>query len=285
MPLPLIPLIAAAAPLLGGALSGIGGASAQRNANRANQRMAEYQYGRDLHMWNLQNAYNTPAAQMQRFKDAGLNPNMIYGQGNPGNATVLPKYSRAEQQPVDYVSPIGGGVLDVLGSFQDYQVKQAQIDNLKANNELIRENIGLAATRQNMMATQSGTLSATQPYSIMKAKYDAMRKEQEYDQKSELFPYSLEYAKGRIGYQSSQVDKMIFDMQKTKASTEYQKLQNEWYLTKLFGGMATDIIKAIPQLKNSMFSGSKSIKPTKVAPNAPKVRYNSPTSWRNILDE
>lgn len=32
-----------------------------------------------------QNAYNTPAQQMQRFKDAGLNPNLVYGLGSSGD--------------------------------------------------------------------------------------------------------------------------------------------------------------------------------------------------------
>lgn len=41
-------------------------------------------------MWNLNNEYNTPVAQMQRFSDAGLNPNLIYGQGNSGNSAHSP---------------------------------------------------------------------------------------------------------------------------------------------------------------------------------------------------
>lgn len=32
-----------------------------------------------------QNAYNTPANQMQRFAEAGLNPNLVYGLGSNGN--------------------------------------------------------------------------------------------------------------------------------------------------------------------------------------------------------
>lgn len=36
----------------------------------------------NLDVWNMQNEYNTPAAQMLRFQDAGLNPNLIYGQSN-----------------------------------------------------------------------------------------------------------------------------------------------------------------------------------------------------------
>ena len=30
--------------------------------------------------WNRQNDYNTPKAQMSRFKEAGLSPHLIYGQ-------------------------------------------------------------------------------------------------------------------------------------------------------------------------------------------------------------
>ena len=41
-------------------------------------------------MWNLQNEYNSPQAQMKRFEEAGLNPALIYSQGNPGNATNAP---------------------------------------------------------------------------------------------------------------------------------------------------------------------------------------------------
>lgn len=40
----------------------------------------------NLELWNLQNEYNTPQAQMNRFQDAGLNPNLIYSQQNPAQA-------------------------------------------------------------------------------------------------------------------------------------------------------------------------------------------------------
>lgn len=42
-----------------------------------NQKARDFQ----LELWNLANQYNLPSAQMQRFRDAGLNPNLIYGQG------------------------------------------------------------------------------------------------------------------------------------------------------------------------------------------------------------
>lgn len=37
-------------------------------------------------MWNATNSYNSPAAQMARFREAGLNPWLIYGKGDSGSA-------------------------------------------------------------------------------------------------------------------------------------------------------------------------------------------------------
>lgn len=53
-------------------------------ANDANERMQHEQNKWNLEQWNRNNAYNSPAAQMQRFKAAGLNPDLIYQQGTPG---------------------------------------------------------------------------------------------------------------------------------------------------------------------------------------------------------
>lgn len=47
---------------------------------------------RKIHLWQMENEYNAPSAQMSRYKDAGLNPNLIYGTGSAsaGNATGFP---------------------------------------------------------------------------------------------------------------------------------------------------------------------------------------------------
>lgn len=41
-----------------------------------------YQNKQNIKLWNMQNEYNNPKAQMQRYIDAGLNPNLIYSQQN-----------------------------------------------------------------------------------------------------------------------------------------------------------------------------------------------------------
>lgn len=54
-------------------------------------RLADQQNNYNLNMWNLQNEYNSPQAQMKRFEEAGLNPALMYSQGNPGNAAQAPQ--------------------------------------------------------------------------------------------------------------------------------------------------------------------------------------------------
>ena len=53
-------------------------------ANDANERMQQEQNKWNLDQWNRNNAYNSPAAQMQRLKAARLNPDLMYQQGTPG---------------------------------------------------------------------------------------------------------------------------------------------------------------------------------------------------------
>ena len=102
---------------------------------RHNREMAEYQYQKDLDQWNRANEYNTPAAQMQRFQDAGLNPNLMYSQGNPGNtATSLPKYQQAradftKRQPMFNPKDTA---LSALAGYQSVKMRDSQADLLRA---------------------------------------------------------------------------------------------------------------------------------------------------------
>lgn len=98
--------------------------------NKANREMAEYQYSKDLEMWNKGNAYNDPSAQMDRLKRAGLNPNLVYGQGAVGNtAGQLPKY-QAPTISYNYRPPVDP--LQMIGAYQDFRLRQAEIKKSEA---------------------------------------------------------------------------------------------------------------------------------------------------------
>lgn len=111
------------------------GKTQQSEQNKFNQQQADIAYAREIEMVDKANAYNSPKSQMERFSEAGLNPNLIYGQGTPGNQTVIPRYQqvKSERRPnVDYL----GMITKVLGMFADLNQKHAQTDNLRAMAEL-----------------------------------------------------------------------------------------------------------------------------------------------------
>lgn len=119
-------------------------------------------YERDLEQWNRQNQYNDPSAQMARLKAAGLNPNMIYGSGSAtGNVSgqsvkYHPAGGEFKQQPIQ--------LPDVLGQYQDFEMKKANID-------LINENAQLVGKKADAQDTINRILGFDETIKGSKAKY------------------------------------------------------------------------------------------------------------------
>lgn len=53
-------------------------------------KMAQYNNEYNYWLWQQQSEYNSPAAQMARAKEAGLNPNVVAGNVSSGNLTSIP---------------------------------------------------------------------------------------------------------------------------------------------------------------------------------------------------
>lgn len=135
-------------PLISSALIGTGSSivnsllgqgQAKKNMQRQfdhNKEMAELEYQRNLELWNKQNAYNTPEAQMERFSKAGLNKNLIYGQGSPGNAQNISSY-QVDKTDMQQVPALNVG--DTLSQYNTFRIANAQVDNIKAQTELTRQ--------------------------------------------------------------------------------------------------------------------------------------------------
>lgn len=95
-----------ASDLLGGLLSsGISYHQANRLMTKQqewNRQQAEWQNQVNVQNWQMQNEYNTPSNQMKRLQDAGLNPNLMYGNGSAstGNATGAPDAASVNSVPM-----------------------------------------------------------------------------------------------------------------------------------------------------------------------------------------
>ena len=102
--------------------------------NNAAQKQAKEQNELNMQNWLKQQEYNSPKNQMNRFTEAGLNPQLIYGQGTPGNAASAP----VSQAKPRFAPQIDGGAI-MQNAVQIQQLQQT-VENLKSNQELIQAN-------------------------------------------------------------------------------------------------------------------------------------------------
>lgn len=119
--------------------------------------------------WNRQNEYNSPAAQMLRLSAAGLNPNLMYGQGTTGNAAVISAPSLGE---VNYEPAVRETVKRSVPSFFDslgkyFAIRNADLEgrNLAAARSLLKwrtvteEETARGLRRENELLEGTGTSS------------------------------------------------------------------------------------------------------------------------------
>lgn len=161
MSFPIPPAAAAAASSGGssglGTLAGVGlDLIGSYFGNRSRKREARRQRKFDLDMWNRQNAYNTPANQMQRLRDAGLNPALMYGQGNTGNANNSVKASIPQIDNPLSSSGLASGIQLSLMDQQKKLLRSQSISNLqnastsKSSQRRIDSLVGLEASQLEM---------------------------------------------------------------------------------------------------------------------------------------
>jgi len=113
-------------PILGAAV-GLG-ADIIGNAfgNRARRKEADRAHQRSKEMFDYQNRYNTPARQMERLKEAGLNPALMYGQGTTGNAQGFP-----QQAPAPQMNVAGANSLTSALMLSQVEKTKAETDSLR----------------------------------------------------------------------------------------------------------------------------------------------------------
>lgn len=85
---------------------------------------------------NYQNQYNSPSAQMQRYKDAGLNPNLIYGSGsassgNQASPTQLTIPDLDINSKLMQTYALQGARQDLINKGKEGLLKDAQISGIE----------------------------------------------------------------------------------------------------------------------------------------------------------
>ena len=186
--------------------SSVGGslinAGATVYTNQQNLKYARESYDKqkadNLAQWHLQNEYNSPQAQMARLRAAGLNPNLVYGNGATTTAgsigTTAPQNFRAEAPQLDIGRAVQGG----LSTYYDTQIKEATIDNLRAQNtNILQEGFLKAATIANMNVRTQGGI------------YDNQKKAAHLPYESDIAKYSADLARESLRQRGVQTEIMI----------------------------------------------------------------------------
>lgn len=153
MPFPVAAAITGAAGIASSFLN----AGSQRRTNRDsqawNEKMFELQGQRDMANWHMTNEYNSPQAQMKRLQEAGLNPNLVYGNGSAVNTASSPHASApAGWNPKAPEMDLGSPARSAIDTFFNVKMKDAQLDNLQAQNTVLMEEAALkrASTRSTL---------------------------------------------------------------------------------------------------------------------------------------
>lgn len=160
-------------PLIGDVVGGLFGAAgtvssnstnlqAVRETNQAQRELAEYQWEQNIQQWKRENEYNSPQEQMNRLAQAGLNPYLVYENGNaimPAGSS--PNYEapnlQAYQQQASPLQDIGKGVQQagatMFDSYLRKEMQEAQLTKMYYDNEYT-----IAKTNTEVVNEQLATL-------------------------------------------------------------------------------------------------------------------------------
>lgn len=108
--------------------------------NKKNRKWNEEMYRRQrndaLVDWNTQNEYNSPVEQMKRLKAAGLNPNLVYGDGaNSPSANIRSADPGQPKTEAPQFSNIAG---ETISKYFEVTSQKQQLKNMEATEALIK---------------------------------------------------------------------------------------------------------------------------------------------------
>lgn len=125
---------------------------AQMN-NESNEQQTQKMLDWQRKQWEDTNQYNSASSQVQRYKEAGLNPYLMMQNGSAGSASAMGGTTPTRAEPVQMVAPhvepitsgefLSDSAVNALNSYLNYKEKTAQIKQIEIDNQTrLTENIG-----------------------------------------------------------------------------------------------------------------------------------------------
>lgn len=246
--------------------------TAQQNTDStiaANKAMAEYSYSKDLEMWNKANEFNSPESQMLRLKQANLSPNLVYGQGAIGNASAqLPKFNAPDieygyKPEMSFGQSIGQTLPDMLSKFQDFAMRQSQIDSIKAQTRATDQGTTNAGITEGILSSERE--GAPTRVGLFELERQKRQRENRIGDTSEAWQLSTIEERARSGNLMNQRLDQELGLGKKRSlimdeDLAIKKFQNEWAKEGVTGHdnlFMRMLVRQFPNLFSSMFSNFK----------------------------
>lgn len=273
-----LPLLSTLMPLIGAGADAAATAGANRKSREFSREMYDRTRTDNLAFWDMQNKYNAPQAQMQRLKDAGLNPNLVYGgSGSSGQAASIPTpdVQSAQFRTPDFSSAFAQAG-NSLAEFQNLDIRQAQLDNLLAQGSVLKQEallkaaqVGqtIASTTRSQFDLDFATELRNTSADFLRTQVDKMKADLQFtlnqtELNTAMNASNIQEAAERIATSRLQRTGMTIQQAREKVETEIKKLDLKFYKQGIPPG-SPFYAKMVAQLVETLTDKLQSYKPPK----------------------
>lgn len=125
------------------------------------KKLMDYQNDINLRNWQLQNEYNSPSNQMKLLREAGLNPNLAYG--NLGSSVGASVGSVSHGSVNSNFQP---------SKLANYQLAAAQIENMQSQNENLKSQNKLIRAQADKTNAETNRINRLVDYEVERSDYE-----------------------------------------------------------------------------------------------------------------
>lgn len=225
-------------PLIAGGIAGGGQSATQLYLADQQMQFNEEAWNRSVAheqaVFDRDSAYNSPAMQMQRFKAAGLNPNLIYGQGNPGNTSGRPQSS-------DSFFP------SMLQNFNPFEALGTLMQTIAWSKEMEYKDAQTAALRESASLTGQKFFTEQQKFQLTNAQYEFMLKNypellKKIQMENQITEQTMDYDVSAARLRNERIEAEIMNMfKKSNLLDEDLKIKREVLSNKEFQNKLIEI--------------------------------------------
>lgn len=170
MPAWLAPVLSGAMDITGGFVNANQNEKAAYRQERINKSLMDYQADIEHKFWLEQNAYNSPSAQLSRYRSAGLNPNLLQSQDMSAASAAPDVSGGSASAEASHWSLDGSRLINAYTSasqLQEYQKTQ------EAQRQLLQSQVdkNFADTATSLLTNKK--LSLESPYWSQNANYNS----------------------------------------------------------------------------------------------------------------